>query len=130
MEGPELLADEDVAGVGALGDGGDLELRRELGGKVLERMHGEVDAAVFKRFLNLLDEDSFAVKARRRDKAGLLHAVASGADDFDLGLKARIAQGIGDVVGLPKCELRTARADADGGGFHVFCRIQGRRLRR
>ena len=49
-----------------------------------------------------------------RDEAGLLHAVAGGADDFDLDVVASVAEGVEDVVGLPEGELGASAADADG----------------
>ena len=49
-----------------------------------------------------------------RDEAGLLHAVAGGADDFELDVIAGVAEGVEDVVGLPEGELRASAADADG----------------
>ena len=91
VEGPELLADEDVAGVGAFRGGGNVELGSELGGEVFKGVNGEVDAAVFQGFFDLLDEDALAVEAGGWDKAGLLHPVAGSADDLDLGLVARVA---------------------------------------
>jgi hypothetical protein len=55
---------------------------------------------------------------------GLLgHAVASGVDDLDLDGVACGAEGVGDVVGLPECELGAARTDADGVS-HVTSRIR------
>ena len=123
VEGPVTFADEDVAGVGALRDGGEDEARIEFGGQVLERMNGEVDAALGERVFDLLDEDSFAARSGASAGAigavGLLHAVAGGADDLDLDRVAAVTQLGGDVVGLPEGELRASRADADGFG-HVW----------
>ena len=114
MEGPVLLADPDVAGVGAFGDGGEGELRGEFGREVFEGVDGEVDAAFFEGFFDFLDEDAFAVEVWRRDEAGLLHAVAGGADDFEFDVVAGVAEGVEDVVGLPEGELGASAADADG----------------
>ena len=65
-------------------------------------MHGEIDAAFFEGFFDLLDEDSFAVGACGRDEAGLLHAVTGGTDDFELDVVAGVAEGVEDVVRLPE----------------------------
>ncbi len=73
-----------------------------LRGEVLERVDGEVDAAFFEGFFDFFDEDALAVEVRRRDEAGLLHAVAGGADDFELDVVAGVAEGVEDVVGLPE----------------------------
>jgi hypothetical protein len=132
VERPEGLADPDVAGVGALRDRGEGELRGELGGEVFEAVDGEVDAALFEGFLDLLDEDALAIEVWRRDEAGLLHAVAGGADDFKFDVVASVAEGVEDVVGLPKGELRASAADADGVAgvvvlaAHVLSRIRDR----
>ena len=65
VEGPVLLADPDVAGVGALGDGGESELRGQFGGEVFQAVDSEVDAAFFEGFFYFLDEDAFAVEVGR-----------------------------------------------------------------
>ena len=115
VQSPVGLADPDVAGVDPGRDGGQGELRGQGGGEILERVHGEVDAALGEGLFDLLDEDAFAVDDRGgRDEAGLLHAVAGGADDFDLGGVAGGLEGGEDVVRLPEGELRSARANADG----------------
>jgi len=75
---------------------------------------GEVDAAFFEGFFDFLDEDAFAVEVGRGDEAGLLHAVAGGADDFEFDVIAGVAEGVEDVVGLPEGELGASAADADG----------------
>ena len=115
VERPEGLAYEGVAGVGAGGDGGEGEALIERGGEVFERVDGEVDAAGGERFFDLLDEGALAVRARGDDEAGVLHAVASGADDFNFDGVARGAENGGDVVGLPERELRAPGADTDLG---------------
>ena len=77
-------------------------------------MHGEIDASFFECFLNFFDEDTFAVEICGCEEAGLLHAVASGADDLEFDVVAGVAEGIEDVVGLPEGKLRAPAADADG----------------
>ncbi len=130
MERPVRLADPDVAGVGAFGDGGEGELRGQFGGEVFERVDGEVDATGFEGFFDFLDEDAFAVEVWRGDEAGLLHAVAGGADDLELDVVAGVAEGVEDVVRLPEGELRAAASDANGVarivvfGTHVLSRIR------
>ena len=86
-------------------------------------MDRQVDMAGLKRFFNLFDEDALAVKTRRRNEAGLLHAVAGGANDFEFDRVAGIAEGVEDVVGLPERELRASGADADR-SFHIVYRIR------
>ena len=55
-----LAADEGVARILALGDGGDDQARRQLGRHVLQRMDGAVDAAVQQGLLDLLGEQALA----------------------------------------------------------------------
>ena len=114
VERPILLADPHIACIGAPGDGCKGELGSEFGWEIFEGVDGEIDATHFKRFFNFFDEDALAVKIWRRNEAGLLHAVAGGADDFDLGWMARAAQGFEDVVRLPQGELGAPAADTNG----------------
>ena len=76
-------------------------------------MDGEIDAAFFEGFLDFFNEDAFAVEIWGRDEAGLLHAVAGGANDLELGVIAGVAESVKDMVGLPEGELRASAADAD-----------------
>jgi len=75
---------------------------------------GEVDAALFEGFFYFFNEDAFAVEVGRRDEAGLLHAIAGGADDLEFNVIAGVAEGVEDVVGLPEGELGASAADANG----------------
>ena len=114
MERPVRLADPDVAGVGAFGDGGEGELWSQLCREVFERVDGEIDSAFFQCFFDLLDEDAFAVEIWGCYEAWLLQAVAGGADDFEFDTIAGVPESVEDVVGLPEGELRASAADADG----------------
>ena len=126
VERPVRFADPDVAGVGAPGDRGKGELRGKFCGEIFEGVNGQVDVALFEGFLDFFDEDAFAVEVRGRDEAWLLHAVAGGADDLELGVVAGVAKSVEDVVGLPESELGASAADANGGArvivlvAHVF----------
>ena len=82
VERPVGLADPDVAGVGALGNGGEGELGGQFRREVFQAVNGEVDAAFFEGFFDFFDEDALAVEVWRRDEAGLLHAVAGGTDNL------------------------------------------------
>src|ERR1700737_2573496 len=93
--------------------GGPRGLGGYFGGEGFEGVDRDVDAAFFKGLFDLLDEDAFAVEVGRRDEAGLLHAVAGGADDFELDVVAGVTEGVEGVVGLPEGELRASGADAD-----------------
>jgi hypothetical protein len=76
-------------------------------------VNGEVDAAFFEGFFDFFDEDALAVEVWRRDEAGLLHAVASGADNLELYVVAGVAKGVEDVVSLPEGELGASATDAN-----------------
>jgi protein SCO1/2 len=122
VQAPVVFADEGVAGVGSRGDGGELEAQVDLRWQVFERMDGQVDATGGERVFDLLDEDARAIRREtlRRGKAGVLHAVADGADDLEFYRVAERAELRGDVVGLPERELGAARADTDGGVGHKY----------
>jgi len=117
--------DEGVAGIGALGNGGDGEVGREFGGQVFEAVDGEIDAAFDEGLFDLFGEHAFGADLGEGD---LLQPVAGGADDLDGDFVALGAQGAGDVVRLPEGELRPARADADHEGFSGFADGSGLRI--
>src|SRR6185437_1123938 len=110
VERPELVTHEGVARVGAARDGGECEARVEFGGQVFQRVDGEVDLAGGEGFFDLLDEDAFGEGGF---SGRLLKAVAGGADDLDGDLVAEGGELLGDVVGLPECELGAAGAYTD-----------------
>jgi hypothetical protein len=130
VEGPVFLADPGVAGIDSGRDGGEGEARVEFGGEVLERVDGEVDAAFGQGFFDFLDEDALAAGQGREGfgggfrEFGLLHAVAGGADDFDLDGVAGVAECGGDVVCLPESELGASGANADGFSHGLLSRIR------
>ena len=119
-----MVADEGVAGVFALGHGGDGEARRLFGGDVLHRVDGDVDAAVQQGLLDLLGEQGLAADFQQ---ATVLDAVAGGDDldqrdqGFDLGVGH--AQGAADGAlhhaGLGQGQARTSGADAQERLSHV-----------
>ena len=127
MESPIWLADEDVAWVSALGNGSQGEALVDGGGEIFQRVNGEIDLADGERLFYLFDKDALGIERdsvvlRRRDEAGLLHAVAGGANDLDLYGVAVRSQAIRDVIGLPERELRSPGADAYG--RHNLLRIR------
>ena len=106
---------EGVARVLAFGDGRDFESGRKFGRQVLQRMHGEIDAAGGESFFDLFGENSFAKSALGADhgQGDVGDFVAGGVDDLDFDFMAARAQQRGDVVRLPEGELRAAGADAE-----------------
>lgn len=126
MQAPEVLAHKRITRVCTPRDGGEGEAGIDRSGQVLKRVDGQVDPASGKGFFNFLDEDALGVERRAvfescgRGEVGILHAIARGADDFDLNGMAALTKLRGDVVRLPERELRAARADADGMGAHDY----------
>ena len=98
-------------------------------------MDGEIDAAFFESFLDLFNKDAFAVEIWGRDEAGLLHAVAGGANDLELGVIAGVAESVENMIGLPEGELGASAADADRiagiivlGAHRLLSRIRDERV--
>src|ERR1700722_5758603 len=82
-------------------------------------MHGEVDAAVEQRFLDLLRKKALAADLGERH---VLNFVAGGFYDFDARLHLQQSR---DVTGLPQRELGTAGANDN----HLFSRRNSLRIR-
>ena len=99
-----------VARINALGDRHQFEARRQLGGQVLQAVHGDVDATLGQRIFNLLGEHALGADLRQSDVGDL---VAGGLDDLDFDFVSALAQQRRDVVGLPECELRSARTNSE-----------------
>ncbi len=108
FEMAQLAADDGVVGLGALGDGGDGEPARELGGQVLHAVDGEIDAAVEQGFFDFFGEETFAADFV---EGSVLNFVAGSLDDFDAALGAAGFEALSDVVCLPERELRTPGPD-------------------
>ena len=116
-ERARLAADEHVARVFALEAGRQHQPGRQHGRHVLGRMHGEIDAAVEQRFLDLLGEQALAADLRQRP---VLDGVAGGADDDELDRRLvhpeRRGQPRAHGARLHQRQRAAARADAQGGG--------------
>ena len=126
MQAPEVFAHKRISRVCTPRDGGKGEAGIDRSGQVLERVDGLVDPASSKGFFNFLDEDALGIERGAvfescgGNEVRILHAIARGADDFDLNGMAALTKLRGDVVRLPERELRAARADADGLGTHGY----------
>ena len=109
-----LEADEGVARILALEDGGDGEALRQDRRHVLHRMHGEVDVAGEQRLLQLLGEQPLAAGLDQRPVGD---PVAGRLDDDQLALlrrkAVRGAEARGHLARLGQRQGRAARADAD-----------------
>ena len=108
----ERSPDQSVARIFALRNRRKRQARRQLGGNVLQAVHGDVDRASEQRFLNFLGEQTLSADLGQRD---ILNPVASGLDDFEARLDAPFGEPGRDVSRLPESELGTARADDDHG---------------
>ena len=101
---------EGVAGILALGDGGDFESWGKFGGQVFQRVDGEIDASGGEGFFNFFREHALGAD---HGEGYVGDFVAGGVNDFDFDFVATVAQERGDVVGLPEGELGAAGADAE-----------------
>jgi len=125
VQAPVFLADESIASVDARRDGGEGEARVKGRWEIFERVDGEVDAADKESVFDLFDEDAFGLEGSAvlegggGDEAGVLHAVADGADDLDFYRVAVAAELRGDVVGLPQGKLRAAGSNSNRVCVHI-----------
>ena len=108
-----------VAGVEALGHGGEHESFGQFRRHVLEAVHGEVDFAREHRLLKLLREKPLAADLRQRR---IEHAVAlrRHALLYDMKLRVFLPELRLYIVRLPKRELTAARTYNDGVFLHKF----------
>ena len=104
----QRAAHHGVARVLALGHGGQHQARGQLGGQILQAVHGEIGAAVEQGFLNLLGEQALGPDLGERHIGDL---VAGGLDDFDAARKPGGGELPLHPTGLPQGKLRTARCD-------------------
>ncbi len=118
-EGQPVAGDEHVAAVLAHRDGREHELGVGRGGQVLERVHGDVDAARVQRVADRRDEDAGAADGREQ----LAAAVALGRDLDELDLVAERGEPVGDPPRLGGGEGGAAGAEAQGG--HDVLRFGG-----
>ena len=103
--------DPGVARVFALHHAGQCEALGQLHGHVLERMHGDVGAALFQRGFQLFHEQALAADLAQRAVQDLV-ALGGHAQQGD-GVAARLQQGL-DVFGLPQGQAAFAGGDGDG----------------
>ena len=63
----QLAADDGVARIGALRNGGDGQAFRQFGGQIFHAVNGEIDAPVEQRFFDFLREQTLAADFVQRD---------------------------------------------------------------
>ncbi len=112
----ELHRAKHVARIFAGRNGGNFEIGGQLRGQILQAVHGEVNPVFDQGFFDFLGEHALGADFRQRHVGDF---IARSLDDLEFHGVALSAQQVGDVVGLPECELRAARADAEAG--HQFC---------
>src|SRR5271157_174445 len=105
-----------VARVDPRGDCNQFESRREFGGQVFQAVHREVDAPFAERLFDLFGEHAFGADL---GECYVSNLVASRLYDLDFHFVTALAQQRRDVVGLPECELRSARSNSEA--HHQFC---------
>jgi hypothetical protein len=108
LEFRETLPYQGIPRVFARRHGGEDEAVGELGGEILERVDGEIGAAVEQGFLDFLGEEALGADFGERDIGDL---VAGGLDDFDAASQTSSRQLGLHPVGLPEGELGTAGCD-------------------
>ena len=120
--------DQRVAGILAGQRAGEDDAGGQLGFQVLQAVHGEVDAAVQQRLVDLLGEQALAAEV---GQAAVLHRIAGGADDGGFGGSVG-SQGVDHQAGLDQGERRASGADAQGwhgsghGGVVLLRRVGGK----
>src|SRR5581483_1951881 len=105
----EVHRNKHVSRILSLGDRRNFESRRHFGRQVLQAMDREVDSRLGQGFFDLLGEHPLRPDLRQRYVRDL---VAGRLNDLDLDFVASVAQQRGNMIGLPKGELRTSRTDA------------------
>ncbi len=123
FEAGEARADEGIAGVFALQHGTEREAGGQFHRHVLERMHGQVGAALFQGGFKLLDEQPLAADLGQRTVEDLV-ATGGHAQQFDLQPEPG-AQQVAYMFGLPQGKAAFAGGD-DGGVGHGACIIASR----
>ena len=88
----------------ALGNGGDDQALRHLGGKILQAVYGEVDPSLEEGLLDFLREEPLGPDLRQRNIGDL---VAGRLDDLDAGVLAKRFETPLNPACLPESELGT-----------------------
>ncbi len=117
-------ADEGVAGVGPLGDGGQHQAGGRLRREVLGRVDGEVGPPVEDGLLDLLHEHARPADGPDRDVGAL---VAGRRHDDELDVAAEEG---GDPLGLPERQPAAPGGDAQRGHATEPARAYGSRSKR
>src|SRR5215472_13334457 len=109
-DGHAIGGDDAVAHVVAPANGRKAEPRGNVGGHILNAVHGKVDGLFDESLFELLDKDALAADLRER---GALQLVTRGFDDDDFGLDTGGSEELpADEFGLPLGEQTAASADA------------------
>src|ERR1700722_13477064 len=109
MKALVIHRDQHIAGINTRRSGCEHEGWGQFGGQILERVDGKIDAAFGQSFFDFLGEHTLGTDLRKGD---FLQPVTGRLDDLDFDAVSMRAQKRGNVVGLPKSELRAAAAYA------------------
>src|SRR5690349_8255741 len=94
-----VTRNESIARVVSPTHRGKAQTRWDIGRNVLHAVNGQIDVLFQKSFFELLNKDALAANLGKRR---LLHAVAGGLDDDDLGFHAgRLEDALAHVFRLP-----------------------------
>ena len=114
--------DHRVAGILAREERADPKSRRRLGGEILERVDGQIDASHEERLLDFFCEKPLALHFVKTD---VLDEVALRFDDGQLAVDAEFGEFGAGKFGLPEGELAAAGADAKGFLHGIFIEKNG-----
>jgi hypothetical protein len=103
-----IAANERIERRLALGNGRERDAGDEIGGKILETMHGDINSPIEQCLLQFLHKH--AVGAQRAD--GLVRALVAARGDFDeRAVRAGRFDRLGYPIGLPSRQRATSGAD-------------------
>jgi hypothetical protein len=122
----KLSADNCIAGIFPLRDGGDGEARGQFGWQIFQTVHGEMGASIEKGFLDFLGEQAFAASGRTKVGEGSIgDFIAGRLYYFDVALVASLGEARFHPACLPERELRAARRNSQ---VHWSCKWKAFRM--
>jgi hypothetical protein len=108
----KLQGTKNVARIFARGDGGNFEIDAQFRGQIFQAVHGKVNTVFGEGFFDFLREHALGANFGERN---IRDFIARRLDNLKLYDMSMSAEEVGDVMGLPESELRTAGTDAETG---------------
>src|SRR5207247_8466827 len=105
-----FLGAEHVAGIFTLGDRGNFKSGRNFGRQIFQAVDREIDTPLSQSLFDFFCEHAFRADFGERDIENL---IAGSLDDFDFDRMPARFEECANMIGLPECQLRSARADAE-----------------